>query len=166
MPLNLRLPSKGEAALIGAALVVLLFVSWLRRGERIAVLEQAVAAKPRVEFRDRIVEKRVVVKGPVRVVKVEAPDGTKTTTVDRAAETISTDKDRDVARSETPVCAPPRPAKTRVAGVLFGPHGFGGSWVEGGRLGLTFVDTWDLAARVQRMPSGSVGVGADASFRW
>lgn len=58
--------------------------------------------KPTVQFRDRVVEKRVVIKGAVKVVTVQAPDGTKTTTVDRAPETVTTDKDRDKERLEIP----------------------------------------------------------------
>lgn len=163
---NLRLPSKGEAALIGLALVVFLFASWLRRGERIAVLEQALAAKPKVEFRDRVVEKKVVVKGSVRVVKVEAPDGTKTTTVDRAPETVTTDKDRDVARTETPVCPPPRRLPSRYAGVIMGADGYAGSWVKGARGGINVLENWDLGGNVSREKSGATVVGGDIIFRW
>lgn len=119
-PLNLvRLPTKGEAAIAAGAAVVLLLASWAHRGDRIKALEAALGAKPKIEFRDRVVEKRVVLRGPVKIVKVEAPDGTKTTTTERAPETISTDKDRDVARVETPIC--PQPDRPRT-------WGFGGSF--------------------------------------
>lgn len=166
----LRLPTRNELTLIGATLLVFFFASWLRRGEKIAVLEAALAAKPRVEFRDRVVEKRVVVKGPERVVKVlvTAADGTKTatTTTDRAGETITAAKERDLERTETPICPAPYPAKTRHAGVIFGAHGFAGTWVEGVRGGLTLADTWDLTGTVRRDRDGGVTPGGEVSYRW
>lgn len=165
-----RLPSRNELAVAAAFLLVLLFASWLRRGERIATLEAALAAKPKVEFRDRIVEKRVVVRGPVRVVKevVQAPDGTKTTRTetDRASETVSTDKDRDVARVETPVCPPPRRLPSRFAGVIMGADGYAGSWVKGVRGGINVMENWDLGGNVLREKSGATVLGGDVTFRW
>ncbi len=165
-PLSLRLPSRSELAICAAALLVLLFASWLRRGEKIAVLEAALDAKPRVEFRDRVVEKRVVVKGPVHVVTVQAKDGSKTVTVDRAPETISTDKARDVNRTETPICPPPYRAKSRYAGLIVGANGYQGSWVKGIRAGINVFDSWDFGGNAVRERSGATVIGGDIIFRW
>lgn len=161
-----RLPSRNELAIAGAALLVLLFASWLRRGEKIAVLESEFAAKPRVEFRDRVVEKRIVVKGPVHVVTVQAPDGSKMTTVDRAPETVSTDKDRDVSRVETPICPQPHRVPSRYVGPIFGKDGYAGSWVKGARGGINVLENWDLGANLVREKSGATVVGGDVVFRW
>lgn len=165
-----RLPSRNEVAVAAAFLLVLLFASWLRRGEKIAALEAQLAEKPKVEFRDRVVEKRVVVRGPVRVVKevVQAPDGTKTTRTetDRAPETVSTDKDRDVARVETPVCPPPTRPKSRYAGLILGTDGYAGSPVKGARVGLNVWQSWDLGVNVSRESSGASVVGGEVVFRW
>ncbi len=117
-PLSLRLPTRSELELVGVVVLVFFVSAFLREREKVASRDAIIAAKPRVEFRDRIVEKRVVVKGPVHVVTVQARDGSKTITVDRSAETISTDKARDLARTETPVC--PAPDRPRT-------WGFGGS---------------------------------------
>ena len=79
-----------------AVAVVGLLALAKRQHETITLLRQA----PTVQFRDRIVEKRVVVRGAVKVVKVKAPDGTVTTTTDRAPETVTTDKEREKERVE------------------------------------------------------------------
>lgn len=156
----LRLPNRNEAALIGLAVLALLFASWLRRGEKIAVLEAQLAAKPRVEFRDRVVEHKVVVKGPTHVVTVQAPDGTKTTTVDRAPETISSDKDRDTQRVETPICPAPYRAKTRYAGVALAPDAWDRPRLS---LGLTFADRVDVGGYFDTRYSA---FGLESRFRW
>jgi hypothetical protein len=119
---RLRLPSPFETILALSAALVFFVALSARRGQRIAVLETTLAAKPRIEFRDRIVEKRVDVKGPVHIVKVEALDGSKTTTVDRSPETVTTDKNRDTAHTETPVCPPPGAQKTRWGHVTLDPE--------------------------------------------
>ncbi len=162
---KLRWPTKSEATVGAALLLVALFISWAHRGARIAELETAMAAKPRVEFRDRVVEKKVRVAGPVHVVTVQAPDGTKTTTVDRAVVTTTTDKARDTERTETPVCLPPRSPRTRFAGLLLGPDGTG-SWIEGARGGLNLFDRIDVAASFRRRRGGGTAFGGDVSFRW
>lgn len=108
---NLRLPTRGELEIAGCAALVFFFVAWQRRGEQIAARDAVIAAKPRVEFRDRIIEKRVTVRGPIQIVKVRTPDGTVTTTTNRSGETVTADKDRALERSETPVC-PAHVAKT------------------------------------------------------
>lgn len=155
---QLRLPSRNEAALIALAIIVLLFVSWLRRGEKIATLEAALAAKPRVEFRDRIVEKKVTVRGPVQVVTVIAKDGTKTITANRAGETVTSDKARDLERTETPICPAPYQARTRyvhLAGDAAGPYG--------GDIGLTLWDRWDVGVTGDWRRQA---VGAQVGLRW
>lgn len=162
----LRLPSRNEAALIGLAVLALLFASWLRRGEKISSLEAQLAAKPMVEFRDRVVEKRVVEKGPVHFVKVVAPDGTKTTTVDRAAVVVTTDKASDHERKETPICPQPHRAPTRYFGPTWGKDGFAGSWVKGARGGINVMENWDLGGNLSRERDGAVVVGAETIFRW
>ncbi len=162
----LRLPNRNEVAIAVAAAVVLLFASWLRRGEKIAALEADLAAKPRVEFRDRVVEKRVVVKGPIRIVKVQAADGSVTTTTDRAPETVSTDKDKDVVKIETPICPPPSRPKSRYVGLIWGANGYRGSWVKGARAGINVLENWDLGANIVLEKSGETVPGAEISFRW
>ncbi len=166
----MRLPNRNEFALAASALVVLLFASWLRRGEKIARLEANLAAKPKIEYKDRIVEKRVVVKGPVRVVKVvvKSPDGTTTTQSisDKAEETVETDKARDVEKVETPICPPPRRAPSRFFGFVVGRDGYQGSWIKGVRAGINVLENWDLGANVVRERSGASVVGGDISFRW
>ena len=101
-PLQLLRQLWDQRLLVLLVAVVLLAAVAKRQQETIAALR----ARPAVEFRDRVVEKRVVVRGPVRVVKevVKAPDGTETTrtTTDRAGETVTTDKDREKERTETP----------------------------------------------------------------
>jgi hypothetical protein len=161
----LRLPNRNEVAIAAVALLVLLFASWLRRGEKIASLESQLAAKPRVEFRDKIVEKRVVVKGPVHTVTVLAKDGSKTTTTDRAPETVSTDKAKDAIRVETPIC-PPTHRQTRYAGLIFGADGYGGSWVKGFRGGINVFENWDLGGNVLRERSGETVLGGEVVLRW
>jgi hypothetical protein len=159
-----RLPTRNEIAVGSAALLVLLFASWLRRGEEIASLKTIIAAKPRVEFRDRIVEKRVVVKGDVRIVRevVKAPDGTVTS----RTETVTTDKDRDVVRIETPVCPAPHRAPARYVGLIWGADGYGGSWVKGARGGINVLENWDLGGNLAREKNGATVLGGDVTFRW
>ncbi len=159
-------PSRNEVLVALAFAVVFLFASWLRRGEKIAALESDLAAKPRVEYRDRIVEKRVVVKGPSRIIKVKGPDGTVTTTTDRAPETVSTEKDRDVENTETPICPPPYRPKSRYVGLIVGKDGYQGSWVKGVRGGINVIENWDLGVNLIRDRSGDSAVGGDLSFRW
>lgn len=154
----------------GAALLVLVSASWLRRGEKIASLESALAAKPLVEFRDRVVEKRVVVKGDVRIVRevVKAPDGTVTSRTEtaRAPETVTTDKDRDVVRVETPICPAPHKVPARYAGLIWGADGYGGSWVKGARGGINVLENWDLGGNLAREKNGATVLGGDVTFRW
>lgn len=124
-------------ALILAIAVVGLLALAKRQNETIAVLR---ASKPAVEFRDRVVEKRVVVRGAVRVVQVKAPDGTVTTTTDRAPETVTTDKDREKERTETPTQLS-GVKRTRYAGVGIDPAR---SRYLRARAGLNFLNTWDV----------------------
>lgn len=159
MPL-LRLPNRNEAAIIGLALLALLLASWTRRGEKISALEAQLAAKPRVEFRDRVVEKKVVVKGPTHVVTVVAKDGSKTTTVDRAGETVTSDKNRDTQRVETPICPAPYRAKTRYAGVALAPDAWDRPRLS---LGLTFADRVDFGGYFDTRYSA---FGLESRFRW
>ncbi len=97
-PLLLLKAAWTHRALILAVAFVGLLALAKRQHETIAFLR----GRPTVDVRERIVEKRVVVRGPVRVVKIQAPDGTVTTTTDRAPETVVTDKDREKERTETP----------------------------------------------------------------
>ena len=103
MPLLLLLKQAWEyRTLILAFAVATLLAITLRQHE-------ALQARPRVEFVERVVEKRVIVRGPVRIIKdvVKAPDGTITTrtTTDRSAETVTSDKARDTERTEAPAAA-------------------------------------------------------------
>jgi hypothetical protein len=111
-----RLPSRSELELAGLVALAFFIAAYKAERDKRVARDTIIAMKPRVEYRDRVVEKRVVVRGPTRIVKVEAPDGTKTTTIDKGAETATTDKDRDLARSETPVCPPPDRVKTIALG--------------------------------------------------
>ncbi len=166
LPFKPRLPSRNEVSIAVGFVLVFLFASWLRRGEKIAALESELAAKPRVEFRDRVVEKRVVVKGPIRIIKVQSADGTVTTTTDRAPEIVSTDKDKEITRVETPICPAARAVSSRYIGLIAGAAGYGGSWIKGFRGGVNILDNWDLGANVTREKSGATVFGADLTFRW
>lgn len=108
-------------ALVLAIAVVGLLALAKRQHEMITLLRAA----PTVQFRDRIVEKRVVVRGPVHVVKevVKAPDGTVIThvTTDLAPETVTTDKEMERERVEVPPQAPDSTRRTRYAGFGFDP---------------------------------------------
>jgi len=83
---------------------------------------EALQRRPQVEFVERVVEKRVIVRGPVRIIKdvVKAPDGTITTrtTTDRAAETVTSDKARDTERTEAPAASA---APSRYVGLSANP---------------------------------------------
>ena len=68
--------------------------------------------------------------------------------------------------SKESVAPPVERSKTRYAGLLFGPYGFGGSWVEGARGGLTLHDTWDLGGSLRRERDGGLRPGGDITFRW
>ena len=120
-PLLLLRQGWEHRALVLAVVVVGLLAMAKRQHETITLLRAA----PTVEFRDRVVEKRVVIRGPVRIVKevVKAPDGTTTTTTttDRAPETVTTDKDRDKERVEIPQQVPKDPRRTRYVGVGVDP---------------------------------------------
>lgn len=87
-------------------ILVIALVGLLALSKRQHETITALRARPTVEFRDRIVEKRMVVRGPVRIVKdvVKAPDGTITTrtTTDKGIETTNVDKAKDSERTETP----------------------------------------------------------------
>lgn len=107
-------------------------------------------AHPSVEYRDRIVEKRVVAKGPVRIVKVKAPDGTVTTTTDRAPETITTDRERDKERLEIPPQLPPVAQRNRYAGLGVNPLDYTHQWR--GRGGITLFGALDAGVAVDVEP--------------
>lgn len=116
-PLLLLKQAWTHRTLVLAVVVVGLLAVAKRQHETITMLRAA----PTVEFRDRIVEKRVVVRGPVHVVKVKSPDGTVTTTTDRAPETVTTDKDRDKERIEIPPAIADPDRRTRYFGAGVDP---------------------------------------------
>lgn len=122
--------------LVLAVAVVGLLALAKRQHETITLLRGA----PTVQFRDRVVEKRVVVRGPVHVVKVKSPDGTVTTTTDRAPETVTTDKDRDKERIEIPPAIPDPVRRTRYFGAGVDPAR--PDFVRA-RTGLTVFGTFD-----------------------
>lgn len=118
---RLRLPSRGEAALIGGCAVALLFASWLRRGERIATLEAFIAARPLIsESAKRATDLK---RGPVKVSRKTTilPDGTKT--VESVREVASEERHTasETARVETPACPAPRRPKTRYGHITLDP---------------------------------------------
>ncbi len=108
-------------AILLALAVAFLLALTKRQHETIVALRQA----PTVEFRDRVVEKRVLVRGPVRIIKsvVKAPDGTTTTntTTDKAPETTTTDKAKEADRVEVPPHMPDAPLPYRYIGVAMTP---------------------------------------------
>lgn len=128
----------------------------------------ALRARPAVEIRDRIVEKRVVVRGPVRIIKevVKAPDGTETTrtTTDRAAETVSTDKDREKERVEVPPQIPDAPLPYRYIGVALTPLEWKHPRVSAGFAVGRHLDLgayWDSSRRID---DGALGAEARGRF--
>lgn len=128
----------------------------------------ALRARPTVAFRDRIVEKRVVVRGPVRIVKdvVKAPDGTITTrtVTDKAPETTSTDKDKVAERIETPPQVLDAPVPYRYIGVALAPLNWQHPRVSAGfALGrhLDLGAYWDSA---RQLTDGALGAEARGRF--
>src|SRR3990172_1826875 len=99
---RLRLPSRSEAELLGFAVFVLLFASWLRRGEAIKTRDTIIAAKPMIEDRIQLVR----VEAPVRIIEkiVKSADGSCSIerTTDRGTVTTKTESER----KETSVCLP------------------------------------------------------------
>lgn len=150
-------------ALILAVAVVGLLAVAKRQQETIGALR----SRPAVEFRDRVVEKRVVLRGPVRVVKevVKAPDGTETTrtVTDRSPETVTTDKDREKERTETP----PQVASVnpyRYIGLALTPLDWKRPRVSAGFTLWRHVDAgayWDTS---RRLNDGALGAEARARF--
>ena len=146
-------------------LVVGLLVYIKHQQDAITVLH----ARPTVQFRDRIVEKRVIVRGPVRIVKdiVKAPDGTVTirTTTDRSPETVTSDKDHGIERVETPPVIPEAPRRMRYVGLALNPFDHG--MPERARAGLTMWDRLDLGAAWEpRRPPTDGGVQLELSYRF
>lgn len=109
---KLRLPTRGEAELIGIIAFVLLFASWLRRGEAIKTRDAVIAAKPTIE--ERIVEKRI--EGPVRVVEkiIKSADGA--CSIERVTERGPVVIERAAEHTERPVCASTIAVKTWAVG--------------------------------------------------
>lgn len=103
-----RWPTRGEVALIASVLVILLLMSWTRRGEEIARLREALSAKPLVE--ERVKEKVVtrVEKGPIRIETrtIERPGGERVVerVVYRDRVVTETGSERTAERQETAVC--------------------------------------------------------------
>ena len=154
---RLRLPKPGELALIGLALLVLLFASWLRRGEKIASLETQLRAKPLVETKivERVVVKKVA--GPVRVVEkiTTAKSGERVVerTIERASVVSEKGSSSEVSIVELPVIVAPadRIARPRwYVGAGYAPAIAGSSgWAA--RIGLCFGGRLDLGYRFARL---------------
>lgn len=166
MPLLLLLKQAWERRTIILALAVAFLLALSKRQhERIAALENAPAA---VVFHDRIVEKRVLVRGPVRIVKevVKAPDGTVTTrtTTDKAPETTTTDKAKDVERVEVPPQVADAPLPYRYIGVALTPLDWDHPRASAGFAIGRHLDVgiyWDTALRFN---DGAVGAEARGRF--
>jgi hypothetical protein len=149
-------------------ILVVALVGLLAMAKRQHETITALRARPAVKFRDRIVEKRVVVKGPVRIVKevVKAPDGTETTrtTTDRAVETVNVDKDSEKERVEVPPQVPDAPLPYRYIGVALTPLDWkhpraSAGFAIGRHLDLGVY--WDTA---RRFNDGAVGAEARGRF--
>lgn len=151
-------------ALVLAVAVAFLLALAKRQHETITVLRGA----PTIEFRDRIVEKRVVVRGPVRIIKnvVKAPDGTITThiTTDKAPETATTDKAKEAERVEIPPRVPDAPLPYRYVGVALQPLDWQHPRVSAGFAVGRHLDLgayWDSA---RRLNDGALGAEARGRF--
>lgn len=109
---KLRLPTRGEAELLGLVAFVLLFASWQRRGEAIKTRDAIIAAKPMIEER----VKEVRIEGPVRVVEkiVKSADGA--CTIERTTERAEVRTERAAEHMERPVCPAPDRIKTWAVG--------------------------------------------------
>lgn len=158
---SLRLPTRSEACVAGAALLILLFASWQRRGEKISALEAQLAAKPMVEER----VKEVRVEGPVRVVEkfVVGPAGAcvlDERTTERGATTTTTEAEHE----ERPICAPEYSAHTRYAGLALDPLDARRPRL---RAGVTLFDRLDLGGAYDtRFPPLGGALQAEAAYRF
>lgn len=150
LQLPFRLPSRSEATLIAALLFVLLFASWLRRGERIAALE----ARPAVQESAHVAKHEVVKRGPVKLSrkKTVAPDGTVTTESTRevAGEERETNLAVDLKREETPPVLPRAPTTRWVHGTFdingYMPRRVAGGLTLWGRVDLGVSYDWRYRA--------------------
>ncbi len=135
-------------------------------GERIVVLERAIAAKPKIEYREKIVERKVKVAGAVRVEEriVQVPGGERVTerVVYRDAVTTETDRAKDTELHETAACPAPARSKRWIAAVELGPRG--GTVPIGGRAGVTLFDTLDLTGGYRK--DGQDRLFLDAGLRF
>ena len=153
------------------ALVVVLGLMIIGAGARILALEKALAAKPKIEYKDKIVEKKVRVAGPVKIVKeiVEVPgEGRKVYIVEeRAAVTTESDKASETEKREEPACPAPRRAKTRHMVGEIAPRGSGVA-IVGGRAGMSFFDALPIAPLIEAgyRKDGQDRVYAGLGFRF
>lgn len=146
-------------------LALLLGVGALVRQQHATI--NALRQTPTVEFRDRVVEKKVFVRGPVRIVKdvVKAPDGTVTTrtTTDKAPETTVTDNSKEVERLEVPP-AVPQAIPYRYIGLSLTPTDWRHPRVSAGFAIGRHLDAgayWDSSRRID---DGAVGAETRARF--
>jgi hypothetical protein len=162
----LRLPSRNEAALIGLALLVLLFASWLRRGEKIASLEALLAAKPLVESSRKEEKAKDVKRGPSKTTTKTTfdPNTGKKLAVEKVKESGASEEHTasksEEARKETPICPQPHHAPTRYIGVAAGLDEWKKPRISGG---LTFAERLDVGAYYDSRYSAA---GAESRYRW
>src|SRR3990167_667968 len=140
-------PDRREKVLASAGLALLALA--LVQDSRIRELKTVLAAKPKIEYREKIVEKRVEVKvaGPVRIVEkiVTRPDGASETTRETFREATRTESGTERAseqdRKEAPMGLPAR-SHPRWAHVALDP--FGSFLPRRASAGLTLWDRLDV----------------------
>lgn len=168
--LPLLLPLLKRAEFYVVLVILLLLAACLRYRALYRADELALAQRPKVEFRERIVERKVQVKvaGPVRVVEhiVELPGGGRTIEreVDKSAVKTDTSSGRELAvdRREEPAC-PPAPRRWRHTVLDFAP-GASGLVPVGLHGGVTLWDAFILEGSARW--GGLDRIGAGVGVRW
>ena len=153
-------------ALLGLSVVLGLML--MAAGARILAIEKALSQKPKIEYREKIVEKKVTVRvaGPVRVEEkiVEGPGRERTIerVIYRDTVTTNAESDKEAGREAKveAACPPARPSKRWQAAAEFGPRS--GTLPVGGRVGMTLFDTLTLDAGYRKDGQdrflGSIGI--------
>jgi hypothetical protein len=134
-----------------AALVVLLALA----GQKIMEQDRAIAAKPKIEYREKIVERKVQVRvaGPVRVEEKITEGPGRERVIERVVykEAVKTDtetgRESSVDRKEEAACPPAPRAKSRHLVAEFGASGGGVPF--GLRGGMSFLDALPISPLVE-----------------
>lgn len=124
-------------------------------GARIMSLERAIAAKPKIEYRDKIVEKKVQVKvaGAVRIEEkiIEGPGRERVIERIVYRDPVKTDtetgRESVTERKEEAACPPAPSVKSRHLAVEFGPSS--GAVPIGVRGGMSFLNALPISPLIE-----------------